>query len=42
MTANSNKSGKILKYVVLFVVVVNLAIVAVVFLGEKFAATHTR
>jgi len=35
MTANTNKAGRILKYVVLLVVVVNLAIVAVVFLGAN-------
>jgi hypothetical protein len=35
MTASTNKSGRILKYVVLIVVVVNLAIVAVVFLGAN-------
>lgn len=35
MTANTNRSGRILKYVVLLVVVVNLAIVAVVFLGAN-------
>jgi len=35
MTKNASKSGRILKYVVLFIVVVNLAIVAVVFLGAN-------
>ena len=40
MTANTNKSGRILKYVVLIVVVINLAIVAVVFLGANEPQPH--
>ncbi len=40
MTTSTNKSGRILKYVVLIVVVVNLAIVAVVFLGANSPQPH--
>jgi hypothetical protein len=35
MTASTNKAGRFLKYVILIVVVINLAIVAVVFLGAN-------